>query len=294
MSDIVVTTINSNGEMVTGVDAPVVDVNPEPVQAPVEAASAESNPEVIDAPESAPIVEEAAQNVQEHNEKTPDLAMQLEEQRARADKLEAMMERFLAVHESSGDIELVQQDAGGEPRREQYRSDQEWMRATIDYEVKRALTQTRESEMLAQKNAALNQREEAFRAEAPDYDAAVAALIKQEALLRNPAVGELIRESEVGPQLAYQLGKDPALMRELSGLSPYRLAARLGAMEAALTAPKDIAPRAPAAPKVSSAPKPASPVSGGQAPPAEWDPNAPQDYESYKRNELKRLKSARS
>jgi hypothetical protein len=68
-----------------------------------------------------------------------------------------------------------------------------------------------------------------------------------------PEMAEIIRDSDVWPDLAYHLGKNMAEAARIAALSPTRQAVELGRLEARVTAPKPLPNRAPA---------PVEPVSG--------------------------------
>ena len=90
---------------------------------------------------------------------------------------------------------------------------------------------------------AFQYRETEAREKWTDYDA----------VTRNPNVpilpdmAEVIRDSDVGPDLAYHLGKNPQEAMRIAQMSPTRRAVEMGKLEARLTAPKP-APKQPPAP----------------------------------------------
>lgn len=95
---------------------------------------------------------------------------------------------------------------------------------------------------------AFTYRETIARDKFADYDA----------VARNPnvpittAMAEIIRDSDVGPDLAYHLGKNVQEAARIAALPPTRQAVELGKLEALVTAPKPLPKQAPA---------PVSPVS---------------------------------
>lgn len=110
-----------------------------------------------------------------------------------------------------------------------------------------------ERERIASEQArakSFQQREAEFKSKTPDYESvAYYAPISNE-------VAEMVRESEIGPEVAYYLGKNPELAQQISQL-PERAAAReIGKIEARLSLQREAA-RAPAPkPPVSQAPPP--------------------------------------
>jgi hypothetical protein len=82
----------------------------------------------------------------------------------------------------------------------------------------------------------------------PDFDVARAIAAENTSV----AVSHMVVESENSAELAYHLGKNPALAQELSKMPPLAAAREIGKLEAMLSAPK---------PKlVSTSPAPISPV----------------------------------
>ena len=106
---------------------------------------------------------------------------------------------------------------------------------------------------------AFNYRETEARDRFADYD----AVTRNPNVAITPAMAEIIRDSDVGPDLAYHLGKNPALASRIAMQPPARQAKELGKLEERITAPKPLPARAPA---------PVQPVNGiaagGQKDPA--------------------------
>lgn len=95
------------------------------------------------------------------------------------------------------------------------------------------------------------ERQTQARTVMPDYDEVVGG---SDTPIANH-VGEVILESDLGPQLAYHFAKNPDVLLRLNGMSPTAAAREIGRLEATLSAK----PAAPAAPtkKVSNTPAPA-------------------------------------
>ena len=90
---------------------------------------------------------------------------------------------------------------------------------------------------------AFGYRETIAREKFADYD----AVTRNPNVAISPIMAEIIKDSEIGPDLAYHLGKNPAESARIAGMSPNRQAVELGKLEAAIAAPKPAA-RVPAAP----------------------------------------------
>jgi len=109
------------------------------------------------------------------------------------------------------------------------------------------------------------ERQAAVREALPDYD----EVMGDADVAVSPHVQEILLDSDMGPQMAYHLAKNQDEAERISSLSPLAAARELGKLEAALaskspqasTTANSQAP-APAAPKVTKAPTPITPVRG--------------------------------
>ena len=109
--------------------------------------------------------------------------------------------------------------------------------------TRREQAETAQESVASLASEAFGYRETLARERFADYDA----------VTRNPSVpitasmAEIIRDSEVGPDLAYHLGRNQAEAAKIAALPAVRQAVELGKLEARLTAPKPL-PKQPPAP----------------------------------------------
>jgi hypothetical protein len=96
---------------------------------------------------------------------------------------------------------------------------------------------------------AFNYRETIARERFADYE----TVTRNPSVPITPAMAEIIRDSDVGPDLAYHLGKNVTEAARIAALPVNHQAVELGKLEARVTAPKPLPDRAPA---------PVQPVSG--------------------------------
>jgi len=82
-------------------------------------------------------------------------------------------------------------------------------------------------------------------------------------------MAEIIKSSEIGPDLAYHLGSNPEEAFRISGLNPLLQAVELGKLEASISA------KEPAKPGVTNLPDPIKPVGKGANPPPTYDTTDP-------------------
>lgn len=155
------------------------------------------------------------------------------------------------------------QKQDGPPQLEQFETYEDYEEARIAHVVEQRLAQARQQE---QRNTVLRSYEEraaAVRASKPDYD----NVVGDPTLPITPVMAEVIRESDLGPEVAYHLGTNRQEAERIASLPPHRQAAELGRIEAVLTT------KAPA--PASSKPIPPAPVqtvgglSAGLSKPAE-------------------------
>lgn len=128
-----------------------------------------------------------------------------------------------------------------------------------------------------------NERVVEARKSIPDYDAVMAA---SEVPVAEHVLDEL-RESDLGPQLAYHLDKNPDVAEKLNTMTPRQAAREIGRLEAKLLGtasaspdPKVDAPQEPPAPKVktTNAPPPVKPVGQGRSTAVDLSKASMDDY----------------
>lgn len=92
-----------------------------------------------------------------------------------------------------------------------------------------------EAEKIKQAESKFVERSESFRTDTPDYDAV--ALQTPLGKFYTPVMVETIRDSEVGPQLAYYLGQNLDKTDAILRMNPAQQARELGKIEAQLEKP---------------------------------------------------------
>jgi len=122
-----------------------------------------------------------------------------------------------------------------------------------------ALAEKRAQELIAQRDAAKHHaevmeayadKEDEIRGKYDDFD----QVAYNPQLRITDVMADTIRESDMGPELAYYLGSNPKEADRISRMSPFLQAKEIGRIEAKLT-------DAPPVKKTTSAPAPISPVS---------------------------------
>lgn len=170
-------------------------------------------------------------------------------------------------------------DPEGRPTRENFQSDEQYQDALVDWKVDQRLKQSEQrtnANREAEKKASdFESRKAAAREEMTDFDDVVNAV---ETPVANH-VAEAILEHPKGPQIMYQLAKQPEMIDKLNGMSPMHVAFELG--EIAASAKAALAPTTSSKPadKVSKAPPPpARPSAAGRATIPSLDEMSMDDY----------------
>lgn len=178
--------------------------------------------------------------------------------------------RMALMQRGTGPAEPAQQPAvpaaEAPPKVEDFPDYEAYLLARAKYEVRqdfqkeaRAAQERRIREQQQARQAEVTQgfaaRVEAARDKYEDFD----EVAFSPAVPVTPAMAEVIAESDMGPDVAYWLGKHPQEARRIAGLSPIAAAREIGKIEAKLSAP-------PPPKKTTAAPPPPTTVRGAAAP----------------------------
>jgi len=171
------------------------------------------------------------------------------------------------------------------PNDEQYLTDPDAYQADLTAHRMRTLrqedvsedAQTARQDAAAARAEAFHARAESFREEVPDFDQV--AFGNQTTITQSMA--ELIAESDMGPQVAYFMGKNPAEARAIAAMSKTHQAIAIGRLEGRLES-QGKAPR-----KVTQAPAPIVPAAGKKAPTKiKYDQSmSMDDYQKWRKQE---------
>lgn len=188
--------------------------------------------------------------------------------------------------------------AEGEPQPENFDTHAAYVKATARWEAKQALDerdQKMEKSKLeveqAKTQKSFNDRLNAFREKTPDFDEVAESM---EDVPRSAALEAIIVESENGPELYYELAKDPKEAKRIAKLPPFAAAREIGKIEERLALKSASAPKKVT--KTTTAPAPITPVGGGgraTAPPKTLEEAASHSFAEYRRVREEQLKSRR-
>lgn len=139
------------------------------------------------------------------------------------------------------------------PKPDQFKSAEDYLEALSDWKADHKSYARATQQQQRQANATFEDRAEKARAKYADFD-----IIFKHPNEGGPAISDpmkaVIQESELGPDIAYHLAKNPDESRRIWGLSPLAQARELGKIEATLSQ------KAAEGKKPSSAPEPITPV----------------------------------
>ena len=139
----------------------------------------------------------------------------------------------------------------------------EYAEALAEHKADLIVAQRESQQQQQRTNSTFAEREEAARDKYEDFE----AVVYNDDLAITPAMAQVIKTSDVGPEVAYHLGKNPGEARRIAGLDPLAQAREIGKIEATLSANPPVR-------KTTSAPDPITPVRRGASNPA-YDPTDP-------------------
>jgi hypothetical protein len=170
--------------------------------------------------------------------------------------------------------------ADGRPKAESFETHEAYVEALADWKVDQKLSaekaKTRELELKSEQDKQLKthfERVEKFKSQHSDFED---AMTEVNDIPMSLTVQQVILGSENGPELMYELAKDPEDYKRICGLPAIQAARELGKIEARLLKEETKETKI----KPSKAPKPLSTVSRGSAA-SSRDPST-MDYDEYK------------
>jgi hypothetical protein len=175
--------------------------------------------------------------------------------------------------------------AANEPKRESFQDEEAFSEAKVLHlaEVKaRQIVENRSRAEQAEKaDEAYHERAEQARERYVDF----VAVVENPLLPISESMAEFIKDSDIGPDVAYYLGKNPAKAQQIAQLSPVRAARELSRIEA------EIASKPKANP--SKAPEPITPVGTRGKAASSPLPSDDDDTETWMRKERERMSKRR-
>lgn len=146
----------------------------------------------------------------------------------------------------------------GKPSADQFEDHSEYVEALTDWKLDQKLAERDARNQEQAKASTWAERASAAKAEMPDFDQVMASSTAP----MTTAMAEAIKESDIGPKVAYHLAQHPEEAMRLAGLSPTSAIREIGKIEASLSMAKA---SEPAPKKVTSAPTPPTPIGSGRS-----------------------------
>lgn len=170
-----------------------------------------------------------------------------------------------------------------EPKRDEFRDDDEFVQAQIDHRAAK-----RAEQILAEREQARQQeqRAETFMDQAEKASERYAdfqTVVSNPALQINDHMAEFIAESEMGADVAYYLGKNPMKAAQISKLSAVGATRELTRLEAELASKPKAQP--------SNAPEPIKPVGTRGKPSTSALPSDDDDIDTWMKKEQARMRA---
>jgi len=176
--------------------------------------------------------------------------------RRKVAKLEAKLAQYEAKQNPVTEAPIIQ-----EPKLGDYPDWDTFVKAQVKYEAKQIV-----QEELAQKESRSREVElnnnwqknvHSVRQELPDYDEVIA---EYDDVPVRPEILEMMRESDIGPKIAYHLAKNPDILESINkpGVGALSVARQLGIIEAYIKGGSQ--EKKPEVTKVTKSPAPISPV----------------------------------
>jgi hypothetical protein len=166
----------------------------------------------------------------------------------------------------------------------------EYQRKAIRQEVTQSLMQERAAEQARRQDELLTERVELARKSIEDFDAVIKSRNKDKRVVPAHIVAA-IRESALGPQLAYHLAKNQEEEARIYRLTPAAALLALGKIEMEYE-PKATEPEPPKIPPQTRAPAPITPLKAESAAVPE-ELTGPMDFKTYKQRRLQQIRSNR-
>jgi hypothetical protein len=117
------------------------------------------------------------------------------------------------------------------PQLVQYSTIEEYTEAVTDWKLNQRFNQQSQQAQQAQVINTYTERAKAFADKTPDFKESVQQLIDEYQNVDVPELNQICLESDVGPEIAYHIAKNPHLMEKILALTPHRRMMELGKIE---------------------------------------------------------------
>ena len=137
------------------------------------------------------------------------------------------------------------------PQESDFEDYTEFQRAMVRHEIRQEIEAERRQQETVAKTRTFEDRVSQARERFTDYD----SVVFDPSLKITPVMADVIKDSDIGPEVAYHLGTNSSEAARIATLPPHRQAVELGKIEAALIA-AHAEPKAQPSPKTPPPPPP--------------------------------------
>lgn len=228
----------------------VIETNSAPVeQQSTETTTEETTPEVTIEPVKAEIAPDTAEVVKTEavDDKANEHARLLIEARLRADRAERELQALKPAEKPLGDRPKIEQYSTLE---EYDKAVDDWNDRRIDAKANERLTATDRARIADAEKAVVETKQAASRVKHADYDNVINPIVP--IIARIPILKDFIAKNPMGTEVAYELGRNPAVLEQLMRQNMWEAGESLINMANRLKTPVKVAP--------TNAPDPIKPV----------------------------------
>ena len=115
-----------------------------------------------------------------------------------------------------------QTDPQGKPQFSQFNDIEAYTEALTDWKLSHSLAQVQQRSQIENTAKTYNERLTEFKKTTADFEEVMAEFVEDYGDVTVPEIVQVAMESEVGPQLAYHLAKNPDEVERIAGLPPHR------------------------------------------------------------------------
>lgn len=166
------------------------------------------------------------------------------------------------------------------PKQQDFNSDAEFIEALTDWKVEQSNKAQRETQQEQTQQQSINEKRQAFTKSAKEvakkYDD-FNDVVGNENLAISETMEQVILESDIGPEIAYHLGKNLDIALDIAQMPPHMAAREIGKIEARLSMP--------AQKKTTSAPPPLKPLGSKNSSKPDPRKMSTEDWIKWRNNE---------
>ena len=226
---------------------------------------------------------QTTEEVQERNEKgqfKPKLQDRIDEITRQRHEAQREAAYWRGIAEASQPKETPAE--ADEPKPEAFEDYGAYVRALAKFEakalVKAEFAQQRTQQAQDAQATTWQQRAEAAKTELPDFEQVMSASTAP----MSAAMAQSIKDSDIGPKVAYHLAQNPDIATRLSRLEPMAAAREIGRLEASLSVKAEPTPK-----RITSAPTPPTPIGSGRSTAGDPGSMSQDDYMEWRKTHLR-------